>query len=1124
MAAKESKHPVLPKLKKNRQIAGFGERGKWSARESAELGRLSDDLDVARVGIDINSIPDMWARPLLFEMALYDADHLLKQRVLGEWRGLLAMLALKEVAGLDKLTVLPTSVPQSKTEEETEKPLTADPDFLGALARLIPTPSLSSDTTWHELYLFLYDDQPIGMTSPTTLVVTATDYYGRIDPSQVPWFNGKLLTDPTGKAHDPKNPQSRLSRPAGVALAGWLNDVLNQLRDPQSKFDAQSSRGNALVTRIQNYINDVGQVNQVISSAQRYGMTSGIFSVLDRPVKGGGGVPQASHVLLVSSRKQEWIESQYQASPEKTKPTRDTLEEEAYKKSVSILVIDEQIAKQWKRDGKDLLVWGTNSLQKELHYAGLPDKPPATKTQYIGVNGQKAEIWSPKWFFKERLYVVRKANAFPKSVGINLASSGQDLTYGNEVVTPILPFDQVLIDQLTVDDLATKISFEQRSEGILVGLEITLSGPEGIGESFQASRLYRFDENQISVLEDVPLLAIWPDFRATAWGWKAYYSYYDTAGARETFIAKPYCSNSESEERPLSTGGDITRRITRTDSYPEAMLCSVKTELQDIGFLLIQQPLEAVKADIPYQVGIDFGATGTNIYFKAGEQPPKPFNFHDRFGLVTAITVDRLGALYDNSLPAATEKTPFLSIFKTFAGAESQNLRPLLDGIIYFPRGGQFTDDPLVTYNLKWSGREEDTYKVEAFLEQTSLQIAAEAVNSGVSHIKWCYSFPSAFSKTRRKTFRDIWAAVVDRCGKLTGVKPKPVSPVSETESKATALYFRDPGGHNASTPTGAVCIDIGGSTSDIAIWQREMLCWQTSLRFAGRDLFLNFLFSNPEFLGQIRKVIDTKKLQEAKDRGQISFYAQADALLREEGEALFESLPHVAEQPQMAKLVQVLSLGIAGIFYYVGLLVKYLRDQGRYSLEVPKFYIGGNGSLIFRWLNIGKPFDSEASASEVFKTVFLRASGLAQRPLTIEISHHPKAEAAYGLICGTQLQEEPTADYGVLAGESFVLNAQDKPWNKLINAQSFQRKLSAPKKLDQISDFLVAFDQAARQTEIRRVATGNEERERLLKEVRISLANAIEDAKRLGEDGIGVEPIFILALKSLLRFKIERS
>jgi hypothetical protein len=134
-------HPVLPLLKHIRTIAGFAEEGVWDARHATELANLSQDIKVEKVGIDINSIPDIWARPLLFEMALFDVPasdgsyegHLLHKRVLGEWRGLIAMLALKEAGHIQDLTALSITVPMDAAAKNSA------PAFLRAAANLIPT-------------------------------------------------------------------------------------------------------------------------------------------------------------------------------------------------------------------------------------------------------------------------------------------------------------------------------------------------------------------------------------------------------------------------------------------------------------------------------------------------------------------------------------------------------------------------------------------------------------------------------------------------------------------------------------------------------------------------------------------------------------------------------------------------------------------------------------------------------------------------------------------------------------------------------------------------------------------------------------------------------------------------
>jgi len=92
--------PILPKLKDSHNVDFFEKYGEWDVRPQDSLKKLSSGLKVDKVETEINSIPDMWARPMLFEMALLNPDHVLHKRILGEWRGMLAMLGLKEILGL----------------------------------------------------------------------------------------------------------------------------------------------------------------------------------------------------------------------------------------------------------------------------------------------------------------------------------------------------------------------------------------------------------------------------------------------------------------------------------------------------------------------------------------------------------------------------------------------------------------------------------------------------------------------------------------------------------------------------------------------------------------------------------------------------------------------------------------------------------------------------------------------------------------------------------------------------------------------------------------------------------------------------------------------------------------
>ena len=72
--------PVLyPKRRYGEGDAG-GKPGEWERRQATELVDLSDSLETASREIkpeylNVEGIPDVWAHPLLFELALYDDNH-----------------------------------------------------------------------------------------------------------------------------------------------------------------------------------------------------------------------------------------------------------------------------------------------------------------------------------------------------------------------------------------------------------------------------------------------------------------------------------------------------------------------------------------------------------------------------------------------------------------------------------------------------------------------------------------------------------------------------------------------------------------------------------------------------------------------------------------------------------------------------------------------------------------------------------------------------------------------------------------------------------------------------------------------------------------------------------------
>ena len=167
----------------------------------------------------------MWARPLLFEIALYDTRHPMHRRILGEWRGMLALLALKEWSGFP-LNTEPIQITDVANSSPDAK------DFLQALQKLKPKDTLDPETTWDTLNVLLFENKPIGITSPTTLVCTAVNCLGRI--SGVPWFNEKFLEDPIGKIDTFRNRGC-----CGLVEASFWTHVGTPYRNRKNKGEPQ---------------------------------------------------------------------------------------------------------------------------------------------------------------------------------------------------------------------------------------------------------------------------------------------------------------------------------------------------------------------------------------------------------------------------------------------------------------------------------------------------------------------------------------------------------------------------------------------------------------------------------------------------------------------------------------------------------------------------------------------------------------------------------------------------------------------------------------------------------------------------------------------------------------------
>ena len=730
---------------------------------------------------------------------------------------------------------------------------------------------------------------------------------------------------------------------------------------------------------------------------------------------------------------------------------------------------------------------------------------------------------APKEYFTEKLFVINQSNAFIKE-NILSPKGSTKLKLNGDDVTPILPIRKEMLNEFRVNDLQKRISFATTPNGIKVDLQYPSTGD---GKNVIISKEYvkqtddgdmLFNNPEIIVIEQPPVLEVWPNINTS--DWKTYFTYFTKAG-QNTFDAKPIF---EKDGALVSRLLEEDTEIAKTSAFPQAMICTYKDhqaiDSDDAGILLIS-PKDTPQGVNTWNIGIDFGTSGTTVY----KQDPainefEPISFENHLFQITNSR-SRF-KVYEQFFSSRLEETPFFSLFQQHPDSRKksqagQRLEPMLDGRIYFVEGYKLEED--VVSNLKWSPDPEDRIRTQTFIEQICLQCAAEAMHNKVNLINWHFSYPLAFSQKDKAAFNTICTIATNSCEEKTGIQNGDVN--FESESITTAKYFAGKFGGFAD---GAVCIDIGGETSDISIWQDNTLCWQTSIRFAGRHIFLDLLKHKPEFLKSFDvSITDIEILKEVSNSDK--FYSQADtwinAWINDSIDGLKEKFAIYGGKIEGTPFIPLIALGISGLLYYVGLILNYLIQNKAFRPTMPNVYIGGNGARILHWLADGD-FILNPGNSKYLKEIILFASGCGRDAIfDLEITPDPKHEAAAGLIDDRTQLVISTEDYGILAGENF----EDFSWTTILTtenlgkSQQLENNLEQSKdKLFQIENLIKIFNQGLGKELGHPINLDPEFKKNLNSDVNDWLQNLPEQP----EDDRIIEPIFIKVMGKLLERKIK--
>jgi hypothetical protein len=733
-----------------------------------------------------------------------------------------------------------------------------------------------------------------------------------------------------------------------------------------------------------------------------------------------------------------------------------------------------------------------------------------TKTEKL-LDKLKELKLQPQDLFLPKLVFIDQEGILP---GALLPEGTQTLVFKDRNITPILPLNPILLEYFTSEELTKQLKFELIDEDNLSQVRLILNLPIIESPLFKDYTLK--EEN---IIYEVPVLEIWPNFQAEVWN-EYYGFYYDAEYGEETFQV----NFPNVEEIKQFQEGKGNYQIVRCNNFPNFIECK-NSQYNIIGIIVLLTPQKIDLLSL-WKIGIDFKSDYTSVYVNKNDKVIKSFNLENLHYKVTYVLVEtRFPVLFEHFIPESfipiDKPFPMSTMLTTRGSADINQERPIFDGRIYIPARNRY--EPQATWvkkDLKWSN--ENLKYIRLFLKHLTLHLTANAVKNQVKEIQWCISYPPDFSRKDKYEYVQMWQDIIKDLQIKTGIKHLCPnindSQYFRSENLALGQYFAEYEGYDLVSTT---CIHIGNIVTNISIWENDQLIHQCSINFGKRDLFSQFIQMNPDIL----RILDIDSIYWIR-LSEDAFYEKLDVWLRLEAATWLERKRDLSEEDKdFQGLITLMSIGLSGLYFYIGNILSVLHQEGKYTLdEITPVYIGGIGSPLLHWLAEGGKFDRNSEINGLFSRMMSIASGFPDTEELTRISQNPQDEIACGLVLqDRRLQEldRKEIDY-VITGENCKINDEEFGYQNRLDLRGRSIITYQIHNLTQLNLFLNVFHislddlvidgiKSLEGYEFEKEDQDAEYNQKLWKATAKELINYdVEDIQQ--------EPPFILELKALLR------
>lgn len=620
-----------------------------------------------------------------------------------------------------------------------------------------------------------------------------------------------------------------------------------------------------------------------------------------------------------------------------------------------------------------------------------------------------------KEVFSEQLLYLQMTSKIKSQPFIGCKSIERMRIDGKDNIYAFLPFGIKMRDYIKEYQLFNNIKMSWIKRGNTSFIEVTLDKVALDNKNANTLRLVKryevvdegivdivkLQSRNIAVLCDkTPLIAIWP--KRICDQWKKYYIIIeDKSKVGKLKINK--VDRIEGENPYVTQLGYAPYIIPMVKEYGDKEY-SVGTIIPDTS-----HEFAVATRNVAATVAVDFGTSSTKVFAKIqGED-----------GIIEICVMEDIPfVLIDNDIKELLLREYFISItqssenvFSIYRKAREGwpcEVEAILDGTIYQPyKNENLNKTKNLISDLKWNTIAREQY-FKAFINQLCYHVSVILYEKyQVNRIEWRYAVPESLEKKQLPIITDIWNdKVKNYLDKVSNIEH--TVKYCLTESDAASRFFMF-GGGSVNTEKGYLVADIGGGSTDIALWQGEdekQLKWHTSIKVAGRKMFTRWLAKYMRGLkahvnetGDIIDYITDESLEQtvrdSLTEQALGWYYKD---LYNEYLRLCNEVEHFEWVHEFqSKLIQALTVFLFALGYQIGILIdtgRLVIPDGRGSFVIA---LAGKGAMMLEWT--GYDVDSKE-----WKTIFmdgLRATGINMES-TIDIQMNRKAlktEVARGLL-----------------------------------------------------------------------------------------------------------------------------